>query len=71
MRVIAKYHKNADGKMEVHVVSEQTGELDCIIPHQPESRRSMTWITELYAKACGHSITAWDRSQLTNGEVAA
>lgn len=66
MNLIAKYHENKDGQMEVHLIIQQTGELDCIIPHQPETRRSMTWITELYAKTSGHTISAWDRRALTH-----
>lgn len=68
MNVTAAYAEDAAGKMTVELCCAATGTLKAVIPHQPESRRSMTWISEQYAREHGHVITSWDRSALTNGE---
>lgn len=68
MNVIAKFVHDKKERMTVELLCAATRTLKAVIPHQPESRRSMTWITEHYATLHGHTITAWDRCALTNGE---
>lgn len=68
MILLASYTTDESPAIELRDIETQA--LVVTIPAQPESRRSMRWIAEQWVESAGHSIGAWDRSNLSNGEVA-